>query len=95
MNSKQAYEKKVQAQLDEWSAEMDKLKAKAEQADADAKLKLNDEIDEIQAKRKVAEEKLQELKSASDDAWDDVKRGIDAATGALGASLRSAISRFA
>lgn len=95
MNSKQAYEKKVQAQLDEWSAEMNKLKAKAEQADADARLELNDEIDELEAKRKAAEEKFEELKSAGDDAWEDVKQGIDVATGALGSSLRSAMSRFA
>ena len=95
MKSKQAYEQKVQAQLDAWSAEMDKLKAKARQADADAQLELNDEIEKLQAKRQVAEQKFEELKAAGDDAWDDMKQGIDSAASALGSSLRSAMGRFA
>ena len=34
MSMKEAYEQKLQAQLDEWSAEIDKLKAKADGAEA-------------------------------------------------------------
>jgi hypothetical protein len=38
MNEKELYQQKKQAQLDEWKAEVDKLKAKASGASADAQM---------------------------------------------------------
>ena len=38
MNMKEAYEKKLEAQMEEWSLEIDKLKAKADKAEADSQL---------------------------------------------------------
>lgn len=95
MTDKKAYEKKQQARLDEWAAEIDKLKAKAERADAEAKIKLNEEIREAEAMQKKIEDKLAELRSSTGDAWTDIKRGVDEAAESLGSSLRAAASRFA
>lgn len=95
MNEKTAYEKKQQARLDEWAAEIDKLKAKAKRADAEARIKLNEEIKEAEAMQQKVEDKLAELRSNTDDAWTDIKSGLDEATESLGESLRSAASRFA
>ena len=50
MGMKEAYEKKLQAQLDEWGAEIDKLKAKADKAEADAQLDYYKEIEELRTK---------------------------------------------
>ena len=50
MNEKELYQQKKQAQLDEWKAEVDKLKAKASGASADAQLELNREIDTLEGK---------------------------------------------
>lgn len=94
MSSKQAYQKKIQAQLDEWSAEIDKLRAKADRADADAEIALNREIDNLRDKRNQARQKLDELSSAGEDAWEDIKTGVEAASNALGQAVRSAQSRF-
>ena len=41
MSSKTAYEQKLKAQLDEWSAETYRMKAKADKADADAQLRFH------------------------------------------------------
>ena len=38
MSMKEAYEKKMRAKLDEWGAQIDKLKAKADAAEADVQL---------------------------------------------------------
>ena len=95
MNEKDAYEQRQQARLDEWAAEIDKLKAKAERADADAKIKLIEDINSAETMRKKIEDQLEDLQSSSDDAWTDIKRGLDQATTSLGKSLRSAASRFA
>lgn len=94
MSMKKAYEKKLQSQLDEWSAEIDTLKAKADSAEADAQLEYHKQIEELQSMQDAASEKLGELKEAGDDAWEDLKAGIDSAWDSLGSSIKSATSRF-
>jgi DNA repair exonuclease SbcCD ATPase subunit len=94
MSMKEAYEQKLQAQLDDWSAEIDKLKAKADSAEADAQLEYYKEIEELRSMQETASRKLAELKDAGDDAWEDLKAGMDSAWGSLGNALKSAASRF-
>lgn len=94
MNEKEAYEKKTEAQLNEWSAEVDRLKAKAEKAAADAQIDFQREIDSAKAKMDAANDKLQEVKNASDDAWEDLKNGLDGALSSLGTALEAGKSRF-
>jgi hypothetical protein len=48
MDDKQLYQKKMQSQLDEWSAELDKLKAKASGANADVQLQINKQVEGLQ-----------------------------------------------
>jgi len=50
MNEKELYQQKTQAQLDEWKAELDKLKAKASSASADTQLELNKQIKALEGK---------------------------------------------
>jgi multidrug resistance efflux pump len=92
--TKKAYEKKFQAQLDEWRAEIDKLRAKAEQADADARIRYQKEIDQLRAMQDDAVSKLERLRRASDDAWLDVKIGLDNAWESFNTALKSAAARF-
>lgn len=94
MGMKEAYEKKLKAQLDEWGAEIDKLKAKADNAEADAQLKYYKQIEELRSMQEDANNKLAELREASDDAWEDLKAGIDSAWDSLSSAVRSAVSRF-
>ena len=94
MSMKEAYEQKLQAQLDEWSAEIDKLKAKADSAEADAQLEYYKKIEELRLMRETAVNKLTELKDAGGDAWEDLKAGIDSSWDSLGNALKSAASRF-
>ena len=94
MGIKESYEKKLQAQLDEWSAEIDKLKAKADNAEADAQLEHYKRIEELQSMQESAANKLTELKDAGDDALEDLQAGIDSTWESLGDALKSAASRF-
>jgi multidrug resistance efflux pump len=80
--------------LDEWSAEIDKLKAKVDKAEADAQLEYYKEIEELRTMQEAANSKLAELKEASDTAWEDLKAGIDSAWDSLGNALKTAASRF-
>jgi len=94
MGMKEAYEKKIDAQLDEWKVEIDKLKAKADKAEADAQIKYHKHIEDLRAKQEAARERLVELKEAGGDAWEDLKAGLDNALKSLGDAVKSATSYF-
>jgi uncharacterized protein YhaN len=94
MSMKESYQQKLQAQLDEWGAEIDKLKAKADKAEADAKLEYYEQIEDMRVKQETAKDKLAELTAASDDAWEDLKAGVEGAWLALGDAVGNATSRF-
>lgn len=94
MGMKEAYERKLQAQLDEWTAEIDKLKAKADKAEADTQLEYYKQIEELRVKQETAKEKLGELKEAGENAWEDLKAGINSAWDSLGNALKTAADRF-
>jgi multidrug resistance efflux pump len=94
MSMKESYEKKLQAQLDEWSADIDKLKARADKAEANVQIAYYKQVDELRSMQKAASQKLAGLKDAGDDAWEDLKTGIEKTWDKLGHELKSAISRF-
>jgi len=94
MNLKEAYQKKLQSQLDEWNAVIDKLKAKADKAEAETQIEYYKEIEKLRAKQEIADQKLAELKKAGEGAWEDLKTGIESAWDSLGEALKSARSRF-
>ena len=68
MSERQAYEQKLQAQLDEWKAEVDRSKAKAAAADAEARLEINRRVQAAESKIEEGRGKLAELAKASDEA---------------------------
>lgn len=94
MSNREAYEQKLQAKLDEWQAEIDKLRARARGAEADARIDREKEAERLEAKREEVRQKLEELREAGDDAWDDIKAGAERAWDSLSDSLEKARSRF-
>jgi len=94
MSMKESYQQKLQAQLDGWSADIDKMKARADKAEADVKLEYYEKIEELREKQAAAKDKLTELTAASDDAWEDLKVGAESAWLSLGEAVQRATSRF-
>jgi uncharacterized coiled-coil DUF342 family protein len=94
MSDRDAYVQKMKAKLDEWNAELEKLSAKADAAEADAKLKYNEQITMLRKQRDEARQQLDELVSASDDAWDDLRQGVESAWGKVSNAFRTALGRF-
>ncbi len=94
MNMKEAYEKKMQAQLDEWDADIKKLKAQADKARADAQLEYFKQIEELRERQHRAQQKLTEIQQASDTAWEDLRAGAESAWDSLADAMRAARSRF-
>lgn len=94
MSTKEAFQKKLQAQLDEWSAEIDKLKARADNAEADVQLEYYKHIENLRMNQEAAKTKLDGLTRASDESWNDLRAGVEKAWNVLSEALKSATSRF-
>ena len=94
MNKKQAYKEKFTAQLDELNAKIDVLKAKAKHAEASLKADYYETIEELLKKRSEAQSKLEKLQEARDDAWEDMKQGVEESWTTFAAAVKSAVSRF-
>jgi len=77
MEEKKAYQEKKQAQLHEWDAKIEVLKAKAEKAEAGLKITYQEQIQKLQEKKKVAQEKLHELMGAGEETWGEVKVAVE------------------
>lgn len=94
MSEKELYQQKKQAQLDEWKAEVDKLKAKASGASADAQLEMNKHIKVLESKIEEGKAKLSELAKTGEDAWESIKDGMESAWGSLKSAVSDAASKF-
>jgi small-conductance mechanosensitive channel len=94
METKDAYVKKLKAQIDEWSAELDKLEAKAKKTSADAKLEYETQIKALRQKYDSAKTRITEIQQASEGSWEDLKQGVESAWGAFKQGLDKAKARF-
>ena len=94
MDKKEAYREKLEAQMREWSAKIDLLKARADKAEAEGKIEYKDRIEDIRQRKAAVQAKLQELQNASDAAWKDIKAGTEKAAADLRDALQSAFSKF-
>jgi DNA mismatch repair ATPase MutS len=94
MKTKKEYIERLASELKEWSAQIDLLAAKSENAAAQVKLRYAEELDELRAKQQAAAEKIRELEEAGGDAWDTVKATADQVWDDLKNGLASAVSKF-
>ncbi|MBE0678170.1 MAG: coiled coil domain-containing protein [Bacteroidales bacterium] len=74
---KENYQHKIESQLDEWRADIDRLKEKAKDATAETKLKYQENIDKLELKMDEGKSKLKDLKESGGEAWEAVKDGAD------------------
>lgn len=78
---KEEYLQQIEAKIKEYDREMQELLAKAQSKATDlkeeSKAQFNQSMEELSNKKKAAAEKLNELNSASAEAWGDIKSGMD------------------
>lgn len=94
MGTRDEYVQKMQAKLDEWNAEIDRLVVQSALAEAELKTKYSEEIETLRNKQIEARVKLEALQNASENAWEDMRAGMDMAWGAISEAVNSAVSRF-
>lgn len=79
MGMKEAYQEKIEAQLREWTAKINELKAKADGAKADAKIEIQKRIGTLRVKQEEAQAKFQALKQVGTEKWEQLRTGLDKA----------------
>jgi len=92
--TKQGYQEMMEARLHEWQAKIDVLKSKAEKVKAEQKLKYQEEIQNLQGKQRQLREKLDELKTSGESAWQEMKTGVEMAWKDLEAGIKRSMDRF-
>ena len=90
----QTIRKQMESKLDEYGNEIDQLQAKAEKLEGDAKAKAEQQLAALRQKQDAVGEKVKDLGSASGDAWEQVKSGVDAAMEDLGNAYKKAAAEF-
>jgi len=91
MSIEKAYADKLEAQLKEWGAQLELLKAKAAKAGADAKVAYERQLSDWQYKHNAAADKLKELRSAGNERMQGLKIGVEKAW----TDLKSAVDQYA
>ena len=89
MSIRDVYEKKMQAQLDELKSRLEVFKEKAGQEETNLQLEYYTLIEEINLELKSAHEKLQLLKQAGDDTWEEFKTEVETTWDLLDELIRS------
>lgn len=93
-SKKKAYEEKLEAEMNEISAKIDVLKAKAAKAKSAGKADYYETIEDLEEKKEVVRSKMNQLKDSGSDAWEEIKAGTEKAWSDLSDSVQSAISKF-
>ncbi len=94
MSTKDAYVEKLKTQLDEWSADIDKLEVQLRKADAELRTKVEAHIATLKVKREEARGKLAELQHSAGDAWQELQKGADEAWDSIKKALAEARKKF-
>lgn len=94
MNERALHEQQRRAQLDEWKAELDKLKARSMKAGAEAGLAWSRHIGRLEDRVADAERRMVELAEANNEAWAALKKGVDDAWASLKTAFQDAGSKF-
>lgn len=92
--AKQAFQQKIEAQLKDWDAKLDELKAKARETKTELRADYEKQLQMLSEKRATAQAKLQELRLRTEDAWEDLKGGTERAWDEMRKALDQIAARF-
>jgi len=94
MTDVQAYQQKIEAQIDEWSADLKKLKAKASGASADAKIKLTEDVKNLESKLEEGKSKLKKAKTSGKESLEEFKKELEGAFTEMAKGFENAKTKF-
>lgn len=84
----------METEIKNWDTEVDNLNAKNKQLTDDARAGYDTQIKALRADRDLACEKLKELRTANESAWQHMQSGMDAAWTSVKKSLDKAVAQY-
>ena len=94
VQQKDAFQRKVQTELDEMQVRITQLRGQVEHASASARAEVQKSIVELEKKKELASKKAQEIHSATASSWEQVQSKAVAAMDDLRESLNQTLSHF-
>ncbi|PWQ93826.1 hypothetical protein [Leucothrix arctica] len=94
MNTKEDYQQKIQAELELTQVKITELKARAKLASADERVSYKEHIHDMEQKLATTKTKLKVFSEAGDEAWEELKSGVDTAWKSFSASVQKASDKF-
>ena len=92
IQQKDAFQRKVQTELDEMKARIRQLRGQVKHVSAEARADLQKAIGELEKKKDLASKKVRAIHSATASSWEQVKSKTEAAMDDLRDSLTRALS---
>ena len=93
-SAKEAFQQRLEAQLQEWDTRLDELKAKVRDAGSELRADYEKQLETLAAKRDALQTKALELRKRTEDAWEDLKSGTEKAWDDMRETLNRIGSRF-
>ena len=94
MTTRDAYLEKLKSQLDEWGKDIDRLDRETSKADAKAKIKYEEQINELRQNVEEAQQTLTTIRDANENTWEDLKQGAETIWDLYKNSFKKAKSEF-
>jgi signal transduction protein with GAF and PtsI domain len=94
IQQKDAFQRKVQTELDEMKVRIRELRGQVKHASAEARADLQKAIGELEKKKDLANKKVKAIRSATASSWEQVKSKTEAAMDDLRDSLTRARSHL-
>lgn len=94
LSPKQAFQQKLEAQLQELDALFDHLKLQASLGKAELRTEIEKQLEALTHKRNAAQAKLNEISRRTEGAWEDLKGGAEKAWDDMRQALNHIAERF-
>lgn len=94
MELSQTYKEKAEAKLAQVRADIDKLQAKAKEADANTQILVNEKIQILHEKKEKLSQQYEKLKDSSSSALETLQEGFETAWNDLSDSMSEAKKQF-
>ena len=75
---KQTYQENMESQILEWDTKIETLRKRIKSS-SERTARYENELQDLQDKRRAVKSRFDDLKEAADDAWDDVREGLEKA----------------
>lgn len=94
IQQKDAFQRKIQAELDEMQGHITQLRAQVKHESGKTRMDIQKAIEELEKKTDLANKKMQDIHSATTSSWEQAKLRTAAAMDELRDSLNRTLSQF-